>query len=150
MDIWKGVLISTGAMWLLITLLVIMLCSFFILDLKIVKQQLILDHNALNKRGKIFCITYFETKSFKTELTKFRRKFNLTIILWKAKFIVGYRNFKPQGQKMQDLLTMWLWWDSIGRSPKKSLQRHWSFTRIVSKNLKEGFSAVPRRNPNQA
>ena len=33
----------------------------------ILKQLLILDHNALDKREKIFCIiTYLETKSFKT------------------------------------------------------------------------------------
>ena len=33
----------------------------------ILKQELILDNNALDKRGKIFCAsTYLETKSFKT------------------------------------------------------------------------------------
>ena len=31
-------------------------------------KQIILDHNAMNKRGKTFCITtYFETKSFKSQ-----------------------------------------------------------------------------------
>ena len=42
---------------------------FFVSDLKIVnyKQLLILDHNGLDKRGKMFCVkTYLETKSLKT------------------------------------------------------------------------------------
>ena len=51
------------------------------------------------REGKIFCVTnYLATKSFKTVQAKFRRKFNLTIIPRKAKIIVGYTNFKPQGQ----------------------------------------------------
>ena len=39
-----------------------------------------------------------QTKSFKTVQSKFRWKFNVTIILRRAKFIDGYTNFKPRGQ----------------------------------------------------
>ena len=43
----------------------------------ILKQLLILDHNVLEKRGKIFCITtYLETKSFKTLQAKGSWKIN--------------------------------------------------------------------------
>ena len=63
-----------------------------------IEQLLILAHNALDKSEKMFCVTiYLETKSFQTVQAKFCRTFNLTIHR-KAKFIVGYRNFKPQGQ----------------------------------------------------
>ena len=48
------------------------------------------------REEKIFCIAYLETKSFKTVQAKICRKFNLTLIPRKAKFVVGYTNFKPQ------------------------------------------------------
>ena len=48
---------------------------------------------------KIFCVTInLAAKSFKAVQAKFHRKFNLTFIFKKAKFIVGYTNFKPQSQ----------------------------------------------------
>ena len=51
------------------------------------------------REEKIFWVsTYLETKSFKTEQVKFHKKFNLTIIPRKVKFIDEYTNFKPQGQ----------------------------------------------------
>ena len=53
-----------------IILLIIMLYSFFFcfrFENSILKKRLIVDHNALDKRGKIFCvITFLETKTFKT------------------------------------------------------------------------------------
>ena len=58
-----------------------------------------LVHGALDKRGKIFgVITYLETKLFKIVQAKFCKKFSLTIIPRKAKFIIEYTNFKLQGQ----------------------------------------------------
>ena len=51
-----------------------------------------------DKKRKIFCLTtYLETKSLKDMPAKFPRKYSLTSIHRKAKFIVGYTNFKPQG-----------------------------------------------------
>ena len=43
-------------------------------------------------------MAYLEIKSFKIVEAKFCRKFNLTIIPRKAKFIIEYTNLKPQGQ----------------------------------------------------
>ena len=91
----------------------------------------------LERGRKIFCATYhFETKSFKTVQRKFYRKFNLTIIHRKAKFIVGYTNVNPKGQLptstrrqkipylagtwLQDILSMWMQWEILSKGVRKS------------------------------
>ena len=85
-----------GPMWLLITLLILRYI-LFISDLKIVYNKNY--YSFITRVEKYFCVsTYLEAKWFKTVLTKFRRKFSLTIIPRKAKFIVGYTNVKPQVQ----------------------------------------------------
>ena len=55
------------------------------------------------REEKIFyTTTYLETKSFIIVQAKFCRKFNLTIIPRKAKFIIGYTNFINQLNCSQD------------------------------------------------
>ena len=85
---------------------------------------------------KRFCVsTHFETKSFKTEQTKFRRKFKLKnhpqksqIYRWVQKFHVlgSVNNLKNKaenprsGWKLTERCPDNVG-DSVGRSPKKSL-----------------------------
>ena len=103
------------------------------------------------RNEKNICVTYLETKLFKTVQAKFCSKFNF-IIPRKAKFIVWYTNFKPQGQvknlnkkvekprsgrrltaRCPDNVDAVR--DSVRKNLKKSLrrlsQRTWSFTSTV-------------------
>ena len=91
----------------------------------------------MDKRGKIFCVTFLETKSFKTVQAKFHRNFNYSqksqIYHWVHKFqatgSVNNLNKKAKnprsGRKLNakypdnvDVVR-----DSVGTSLKKPLQR---------------------------
>ena len=100
-----------------------------------------LDHNALDKRGKIFCVTtYLETISFKTVQVKSIGKFNFNyhtqkrqIYRWvyksQATGSVNNLNKKAENPRSGRKLTarcpenVDMVRDSVGRSPKKSLRR---------------------------
>ena len=51
----------------------------FRFDNSILLQQLIRLHNALDKREKIFCVIYLETKSFESVQAKLHKSLILTI-----------------------------------------------------------------------
>ena len=62
----------------------------------------------------------------------FAGSLTLTIIPRKAKFIVGYTNFKPQdlaGSWLQDVLTIWMRWEILSELVRKSTSKD------VPKNL---------------
>ena len=66
-----GVSVYMGPIWLLITVLIIMFCSFCLrFEKSILEQLLIFDHNSLVKRGKIVCVTLYKLQA------KFCRNFN--------------------------------------------------------------------------
>ena len=50
------------------------------------------------REEKYFASLLIWRQSFKTVQAKSRKKLNLIIIPRKGKFIIGYTNFKPQGQ----------------------------------------------------
>ena len=91
------------------------------------------------REEKIICVTaYLETKSFQTVHAKFCIRFNFKNFPLKAKFIVGFSNFMPQGKKKslnknaenpksgKKLTTIYpddvdAVGDSVEKSPKRSL-----------------------------
>ena len=136
---------------------------------------IIVDHNALDKRGKILdmtgegkwstgnCAREEKTKSFKTLQAKFCRKFNVNNHpqekpnLWLGTRISRHRKIPDLvGSWLQDVPTIWMRWEILSEGvwkrppPPKTFPRSWSFTRTIAKNLKEGSSAVSIQNPNQA
>ena len=137
-----------GPMWLLITQLIIMFSPFCLRFENSILKQLILDHNALDQRRKIFCVTiYLETKSFKTVQAKLRMKFNLTIIPRKAK--LGTQSLKiRKSQIWQGVDNKMSWQCGCGERfcQTDSVKSHWrrsqelgllraSLQRILKKNL---------------
>ena len=141
-----------------------MLCPFFVSDLKIVyynnyQSSIII---AMDKRRKIFCITYLNIKSFKTVQAKFSRKFNFNnypqkskIYRWVHKFqatgSLNNPNKKAENRRPSRKLTTRCHdnvdavRDSVKRSPKKSPRRpsqeldlsRASLQRILKKDLQQ-------------
>ena len=104
------------------------------------RNLLILDHNALDQRGKLFCVTtYLEKKSFKTVQVKFCRKFNFNnypqksqIYRWVHKFQAtkSVKNLKNAENSRTGRMLIAGYpenvvavRDSVGRSLKKSRRR---------------------------
>ena len=104
-----------------------------------------------------------ETKSFKTVVGKFRRKFNFNnypqksqIYRWVHKFqatgsvdnltkkVENPRSGKKLIPRCPDNM------DAVRKVHPKTIPRNWSFMFIHTKNLKEGFSAVSIQNPDQS
>ena len=71
---------------------------YFRFENSVLQQLLIFYHNALDKRGKIFCVTtHLETKSFKTLRVKFRKKFNFNNYPQKSQMYRWGHKFQATG-----------------------------------------------------
>ena len=132
--------IYMGLMWLLITLLITMLCSF---SFQILELYTITTINLRSQclRLEIFWVTtYSGTNSFKTVQAKFRKKFNFNKHPQKSQIYrclhkfqttgsVNNLNKKAENPRSDRKLTarcpddVDVVRDSVRRNPKKSLQR---------------------------
>ena len=121
---------------------------FFLSDLKIVYYNNYYNSITMRwTREEKYFASLLIWRQNHTKLCKqnFTGSFNSTITPWKAKFIAGYSNFKPQGQKttstrrqnisdltgsrLQEVLTMWMLWEILLEGVRKSLSEN------VPKNL---------------
>ena len=145
-------------MWLLITLLIIILCSFFVSVTM-----------PLTREEKIFFINYLRQNHSKLCEQNFAGSLILTIIPRKTKFIIRYSNFKPQslyttstrrqkipdlaGSRHQHVLTMWMWWEILServrKSPSEYVSKNWVFhVHHCKESQRRLFSCA--QNPDQA